>query len=91
VIVEWIMGLGSGISGWIASLFPTDFEVPPFLANLDTMINDLLEGLTGIGAWVDWVFIIATVSVVIGVWLLAFGVKIIRAIVAHAPFVGGAG
>ena len=91
MITEWLMSIGVLVSNWFASLWPTDFQVPDFIVNLDTMINDILANLSGVGVWADWVFILAVVGVVLVVWLLALGVKVLRAIAAHIPFFGGAG
>lgn len=91
MIVEWLIGLGAIVSDWFASLFPTDWEIPPFLAGLDETVNDILANLSGVGVWADWVYIIGVVGVVLALWATALLIKVARAVAAHVPFFGGAG
>ena len=91
MITEWLLSLGVILSDWFASLFPSDFEVPAFFTELTAFMDDLFTNAAGLGAWIDFTFIITTVSVVLAVWAIAFGVKIARAVAAHLPLVGGAG
>lgn len=91
MITEWLMSIGAGMSGWIASLFPTDWEPPEFLAELDTMVNDVIGTVDGLAVWADWGFILSVVVLVLGVWVIGLTVKVGRAIAAHLPIVGGSG
>lgn len=91
MIVEWFIDLGVMVSTFIAGLFPTDWELPDFLANFDTMINGVLSSIDGIAVWIDWQFVLGTVLVVLSVWGIALGVKIIRQIITHIPQFGGNG
>lgn len=90
MIIEWLLGIGATVSNWFASLFPV-WEPPEFLATFDDIVNDVLQNVGGIGVWADWVFILVVVGAVVSVWLIALGIKVIRAIAAHIPFFGGAG
>lgn len=91
MITEWLLGLGQTVVTWFASLFPPADEMPDFLRDLDSTISGLLSNLSGIGAWVDWAYIIVIVLAVAGLWLVAFGIKVLRALIAHLPLIGGKG
>lgn len=91
MIVEFFTGLGVNIAIWLASFFPTDWEVPEFLLTFDQTVNGLLAMLTGVSVWVDWTVAITCVSVVMATWVIALGVKVVRALIAHVPQFGGAG
>lgn len=90
MIVEWLISLGATVSNWFASLFPV-WDVPEFLVDFDATLNDVLGNLSGVGAWVDWLYILLIVTAVMAVWGIALLIKVARAVAAHVPFVGGAG
>jgi len=91
MIVEWFISIGVNMSAWFSSLFPDDFEVPPFFAGFDDQLNSVFSNVDGMGVWADWLYILAVVGVVILVWGIGLLVKLARAIAAHIPFFGGAG
>jgi hypothetical protein len=90
VIVEWIVGLFTGIGSWVGSLFP-DWTPPAFLTQLASQVNGLLANLNGVGVWVDWTYILVIVVAVLGTWVITLGVKTARALASYLPFFGGAG
>lgn len=91
MITEFILGMGVTISSWFATLFPQDWQVPGFISDFDTQVNGVLANVDGMAVWADWGYILAVVTVVVGVWIIGVTVKLARAVVAHLPFVGGAG
>lgn len=91
MIVEWIVGLAAGIGSWFAGLFPTDWEPPEFLVDLDGTLNGVLANLGGVSVWADWVYIFAVVGAVLLIWGIGLVIKLARAVAAHIPFFGGAG
>lgn len=90
MITEWFVSIGCHIAAWVGSLFP-DWTPPDFLVHFSDTVNAILANVSGLGVWADWVYIIICVSAVMLVWGVSFGIKLVRAIVAHVPFFGGAG
>lgn len=90
MIVEWLLGLASTITQWFWSLWP-DWTAPAFLTDVSSQINGVLSNLAGVGAWVDWPYVLAVVAAVLIAWGLGFGVKVIRAVASYLPFIGGSG
>lgn len=90
MIAEWFLQLAAGFVGWLADLFGP-WEPPDVLTDPDSGVKSLLEGMAGIGAWVDWGVLALCISVSLGVWAAVFGIKLVRAVLAHVPLVGGSG
>lgn len=83
-----------GIFGWIVTALADlmgPWTPPAELVEASTRVNDLLASMAGLGAWVNWPVLIGCVAVSVGVWAVVVGIKLVRAIVAHVPMVGGAG
>jgi hypothetical protein len=90
VITEFLIGVGTSVGSWFASLWPS-WTPPAFLTDLSTTVNGLLANLNGVGAWADWGFIFGVVAAVLLVWVFSAAVKLIRAVASYLPFIGGAG
>lgn len=82
--------LAAGVSDWVASLLPTD-DAPAWLNAADDTVNVVFGNLNGVGVWVDWVYILIVVGVVLSVWSIGLLIKLARAVAAHIPLFGGAG
>ncbi|GAA2084158.1 hypothetical protein GCM10009840_21060 [Pseudolysinimonas kribbensis] len=90
MIVQWLIDVATGFAAWFASLFPV-WEPPEWLVHLDDQVNPVLDNLAGVGAWVDWTFILAVVSAVLLCWGITLSIKVLRAVASYLPFIGGAG
>lgn len=84
------MQVSAGFLGWLASLFP-EYEAPDWLTNPSGAFATLYQTIDGLGYWVDFVALGAIVGTVCTLYAVAFGIKLVRAIIAHVPAVGGAG
>ncbi|GAA1698903.1 hypothetical protein GCM10009808_15510 [Microbacterium sediminicola] len=91
MITEWLVQLGLGVVSWFVGLFPSDWEVPTEIANLDQMISSFIADFSGLGVWAPWALLITCAVISAGVWSVGLIVKAIRAAIAHIPLVGGAG
>jgi hypothetical protein len=90
VISEWFITIGIGFAGWVVGLFP-EWDVPSEVAGFDDMLNGFIAPFSSLGAWVPWTVIFICVGLAVAAWVIGWGVKAIRAVAAHVPFVGGAG
>lgn len=90
MITEWFLGLAATVTDWFWSLWP-DWTPPAFLSGLGDQINAVLANVAGLGAWVDWVFVIPIAGAVFLVWGVGLAIKTARAVASYVPFFGGAG
>lgn len=90
MILEWLLTIGTSVSGWIADLFPI-WNVPAALSSPQSAVASVMSNFVGLGSWVSWPILIGCVAAVLGTWLVMFTIKLIRAVIAHVPQFGGAG
>lgn len=90
MIIDAIIAWALDIVIWIASLFQ-GFHMPLWLYSVMDMARNLLYTFANFGAWVDWLFLLACVGAVTAVYIAGFVFRLVRAILAHVPFVGGSG
>ena len=89
MITTWIIQTGTGFVGWIASLWPSDWEVPSWASGFMTTFAAIYTNVANLGAWVPWAILFGVVGSVIGVWLIGFLAKGLRWLVSWIPFMGG--
>lgn len=90
MITEWFIKIGATIAQWFFGLFPKAGP-PAFVSDFDDMFNTLTQGAAGLGAWVDWAFIIPVVLATLLVYGITFAVKLVLKTAAFIPFFGGSG
>lgn len=88
MIVDWIIGLGSGIVTWIAGLFPK-LPLPAFVTDSLNTLYAFMNTASGIGNWIPWAAIGTIVGIVVTWFLAVFGIKLILLIWRLIPVVGG--
>jgi hypothetical protein len=90
VITEWFIQIGVTVAGWFVGLFP-ESGPPEFIRDFDGMFNTLTTGGSGLGAWIDWAFIIPVVLATLTVYAITFAVKLVLKVAAFIPLFGGSG
>lgn len=88
MIVEWFFSVATGLVQWLVGLFP-DYTLPEWFAQLGDTITSVTAGLSGMGAWVNWVLLNSCIAAVILCWSVFGGIKLIRVAAGHIP--GGVG
>ena len=88
MIVEWLGSLWVGLIEWFDSLFGPD-PLPDWVTSVGGMVQDVINGASGLGAWVPWALAIAVFSLVGGIWLIAVSLKFVRWLVGWIPTMGG--
>lgn len=91
MVTEWVFDVFVSLAAFVGSWFVVEWEVAPFFVNFDSTINDVLDNLSGVGAWVDWGITFTVVGAVVLAWIVGLGVKLVRQIAAHLPVIGGSG
>lgn len=90
MIVEKLLDLVGWIVGAVADLFGP-WTPPDELVDASKSINGLLTNMAGLGAWMNWGVLAGCVATATAAWGVVVGIKLVRAIAAHIPFLGGAG
>lgn len=90
MVVEWIMSIAVEFVGWVVALFP-QWDVPAWLLDVDDVANQILAGLTGLGAWVNWGLLFACFALQLTTFLVCLGIKGLMKLAAHFPQFGGSG
>lgn len=90
MIIEWIASVGSGIGAWIGTLFQP-IVLPAWVTDPLAVIYDFLDSASGLGVWFPWQVLSWVVGGLVTIFSITFGAKLVREIVKHIPFVGGAG
>lgn len=88
MIVEWLLGLVSGVGEVTASWFDWEGDAPQSVVD---GILTLAEPVSTLGAWVPLTMVFSCLGISMSVWLFCFGIKTARAVAAHIPQFGGAG
>lgn len=90
MIVEWFVGLFVGVGEWILGLFPI---APPDMADVvaqfDDRVNQVMGQAAGLGPWLDWVYALLVVGVVVSIWLVGILIRLIRWLLSLVPTMSG--
>lgn len=89
MIVEWLLDLVVQFVQWVMSLF-SELALPDWASPTSDLATFIGYGAS-LGAWVPWATMAAVVGSVLLVYVVGFGVKLARQIIAHVPAFGGAG
>lgn len=90
MVIEWLYSLLDGMAQWFLQQFPADPQVISFIRDAAGVIQGALTNAQGLGAWVDWAYLILVFGIVTGVWLIGILIKVIRWLIGLIPTMGGA-
>lgn len=85
------MGLAKIAWGWIAGLMPAISDDNGVLITATNFVGTMGEGAGLLGAWIPWTTLALCLGVVVPVYLGSMAVRLARAILGHAPLIGGNG
>lgn len=88
--MEWFLDVGAGFVAWLVALFPK-WIPPAWFSDFGTLISNVTNGLSGLGAWVAWDVLNGCILAVLGSWVIFSGIKLARVAAGHVPGVGGNG
>lgn len=89
MITEWLVAVVQDLLVFVANLLPS-WSPGDMAAARSTLVN-LVQQFADFGVWVDWTLLGVCMAAVTTAWAVAVGTKLIRALLAHLPGVGGAG
>ncbi|WP_449280968.1 hypothetical protein [Leucobacter sp.] len=90
MISEFFANLAVWFVEWLASVFG-EWTPPAAFTEAKTTMAELLAGFASLGVWVNWAVLGVCMLTAIAAWAVVLGIKLVRAIVAHIPVIGGAG
>lgn len=90
MIVEWFMQMSGGFLDWLATLFPP-VELPEWVEHPFDGVDAIVGVVVGAGTWVDFVVLGGVALAVLAVYVVGVGIRLVRAIIAHIPAIGGGG
>lgn len=90
MITEWIIAVGCNIGAWFSTLFDA-FKLPASWADGLRSISNVTSGFDGMAVWVNFAVLAGVIVVVVAVYGVGFGIKGLRVVASHIPFVGGSG
>lgn len=64
-------------------------QVPEWVTSGATFIPQIFQFASSLGVWVPWGLISQVMFGVVAVWLVAFGIKIVRIVISHLTGGGG--
>lgn len=89
MISAWFISIATNVFVWALSL------TGGIKIDSSTLSWSWLGGLASLIAsmsvWVPWWLIVTVTAFSLGVWLLTFTARIVRALIGHVPLVGGNG
>jgi len=91
VIVEWFVLLAAQLWEGITNTLPPASSVDGVVITADRFLAPMAAGIASTSAWVPWGTLAVCLPIVAALYAGSFTVKLLRAIAAHIPFIGGAG
>jgi hypothetical protein len=90
MITEALMQLALDLAQFllIPALALAGIQAPP---DITGDLAAFVGNFASVGVWVPWTALAAASSLSVTVWAVGIGVKFLRAVAAHIPFLGGAG
>lgn len=90
MIAEFFASLGMDIAIWVTTLFP-EWEIPPWVGDARGQLLAMLQTHNGLGVWVDWGMMGLCITATATTYGVVLTIKLVRAVIAHIPQVGGRG
>lgn len=89
MITDWLLDLFAGLGEWFMGLLPDLSWADGMVVNASNVVTSLMVAAASIGAWFPWAVLTSTAVVVLGLYFLLFGLRVIRWLWGLTPFSGG--
>lgn len=90
MIVELLMQMSGGYTSFIGSMFPP-VDVPAWVSNPFFGLSQVVEAAAGWGVWVNIPILLTVAITLFATYGVTALVKLVRAVAAHIPLIGGNG
>ena len=88
MIVQWGIGIVSGIVAWVVGLFPT-IAPPSWLTDANSSLATAAGYVGSMGTWVPVPLVITVAGAVLACWVVGFGIKVVRILLSFLLAGGG--
>jgi hypothetical protein len=88
VITAAVMDMFALIIGGLIDTLPVT-QAPGWLADAGSYIPQVMGFASSMGVWFPWDVLAVVLVAVFGVWVAAFGIKVVRIIISHVTGGGG--
>jgi len=88
VIIEWLMGVATGLWEFIGSLLP-DWELPPELADPNGFLGQVFALGQGLEPFINWSLVGMLGAIPLAVWVIGILWRATRMLLSHIPLFGG--
>lgn len=88
MIIEWLMGLAANLFDWMFSGLPP-YTPPDWITGLAGAVGQVFSVAGSMGVWFPAPLVLTILLALLTVWLISFGIKVIRLVVSL--FTGGGG
>lgn len=88
MITEWVLGVGGWLLHALLSALPT-VTVPSWLSGSDSAFASVFQAAGSMGVWFPSTLVIAVLGGVLALWVVGFGIKIVRIVASFFTAGGG--
>lgn len=89
MITEWLIDVFLALGEWFASLLPDLDWANGMVVDASNVVTSLMVAAAQISAWFPWGVLVATATVVLGLYVLLFALKFARWVWGIGPWSGG--
>lgn len=88
MITEWLLGVGGWLLHALLSALPT-VTVPTWLSGSDSAFTTVFSAASSMGVWFPTTLVISVLTGLLVLWLVGFGIKIVRIVASFFTAGGG--
>lgn len=90
MIVEWFVMLAGQMWNMVTEGFKP-WDEAGVVITADRFLAPMMGGIVATSNWLPWGTLAISLGIVGTLYIVSFTIKLLRAILAHIPFIGGAG
>jgi hypothetical protein len=91
VITDFFQNLALSFLDWLISLMPVFSDASGVVVTASNFLSTLVVAGASLGVWIPWQTVGICAGLVSSAYVTFLTFKAARALLAHVPFVGGAG
>lgn len=88
MITEWVLGVGGWLLTALLAALPT-VTVPTWLSGNDSAFSTVFSAAGSMGVWFPSTLVISVLTGVLALWLVGFGIKLVRIVASFFTAGGG--
>lgn len=88
MITEWVLGVGGWLLTTLLGALPT-VTVPAWMSGNDSAFSTVFSAAGTMGVWFPTTLVISVLTGVLALWLVGFGIKLVRIVASFFTAGGG--